>query len=87
MKNGIENGYYHEITPQGFGLVIKAKEVLFKQKLLDNCVENEGKLLMYDHFENPSLINETLVKNGLKVSSLSFSNNGFEDYFIERLGK
>ena len=65
----------------------KAKEVLFKQKLLDNCVENEGKLLMYDHFENPSLINETLVKNGLKVSSLSFSNNGFEDYFIERLGK
>ena len=29
MKNGIENGYYHEITPQGFGLVIKAKEVLF----------------------------------------------------------
>ena len=65
----------------------KAKEVLFKQKLLDNCVENEGKLLMYDHFENPSFINETLVKNGLKVSSLSFSNNGFEDYFIERLGK
>ena len=29
MKNGIENGYYHEITPQGFGLAIKAKEVLF----------------------------------------------------------
>ena len=65
----------------------KAKEVLFKQKLLDNYVENEGKLLMYNHFKNPALINETLVKNGLKVSSLSFSNNGFEDYFIERLGK
>ena len=29
MKNGIENGYYHEITPQGFGLAIRAKEVLF----------------------------------------------------------
>ena len=29
MKNGIENGYYHEVTPQGFGLVIKAKDVLF----------------------------------------------------------
>ena len=65
----------------------KAKEVLTKNKLLGNFVENEGKLFMYDHFENPSLINETLVKNGLKVSSLSFSNNGFEDYFIERLGK
>ena len=65
----------------------KAKEVLTKNKLLGNFVENEGKLFMYDHFENPSLINETLVKNGLKVNSLSFSNNGFEDYFIERLGK
>ena len=65
----------------------QAKEVLTKQKLLGNYVENEGKLLMYDHFDEPSLINETLVKNGLKVNSLSFSNNGFEDYFIERLGK
>ena len=48
---------------------------------------NEGKLFMYDHFEEPSFVNEILVKNGLKVSSLSFSSNGFEDYFIERLGK
>lgn len=29
MKNGIENGYYHEITPAGFGITIKAGEVLF----------------------------------------------------------
>ncbi len=29
MKNGIENGYYHEITPSGFGISIKAGEVLF----------------------------------------------------------
>ena len=65
----------------------KAKEVLAKEKLLGNYVENEGKLLLYDHFEDPSLVNEILVKNGLKVNSLSFSNNGFEDYFIERLGK
>ena len=34
MKNGIDNGYYHEITPQGFGLAIKAKEVL-SEGLLD----------------------------------------------------
>ena len=32
MKNGIENGYYHEITPEGFGLVIKTKEVLFSEQ-------------------------------------------------------
>ena len=65
----------------------KATEVLSKSNLLGHHVINEGKLLMYEHFEDPSLINETLVKAGLKVNSLSFSNNGFEDYFIERLGK
>ena len=65
----------------------KAQAVLTKAKLLGNHVINENKLLMYDHFEEPSLVNETLVKGGVKVNSLSFSNNGFEDYFIERLGK
>ena len=65
----------------------KAQAVLTKAKLLGNHVVNENKLLMYDHFEEPHIINEALVKAGLKVNSLSFSNNGFEDYFIERLGK
>ena len=65
----------------------KAEQVLTKAKLLDNHVISEGKLLMYNHFDNPALVNETLVKAGLKVNSLSFSSNGFEDYFIERLGK
>ena len=65
----------------------KAQEVLNKANLLGNYVFSNNKLLMYDHFEKPYLINETLVKNGLKVNSISFSNNGFEDYFIERLGK
>ena len=32
MKNGIENGYYHEVTPAGFGLVIKAGKVLFSEQ-------------------------------------------------------
>jgi hypothetical protein len=29
MKNGLENGYYHEITPSGFGIAIKAGKVLY----------------------------------------------------------
>ena len=29
INNGIENGYYHEITPSGFGIAIKAGKVLF----------------------------------------------------------
>lgn len=32
MKNGIENGYYHEINPAGFGLAIKAGKVLFSEQ-------------------------------------------------------
>lgn len=32
MKNGIENGYYHEITPSGFGIAIKAGKVLFSKQ-------------------------------------------------------
>ena len=65
----------------------KAQEVLTKEKLLGNHVINQDKLLMYDHFDKPYLVNEALVKAGIKVNSISFSNNGFEDYFIERLGK
>ena len=65
----------------------KAQEVLTKEKLLGNYVINQDKLLMYDHFDKPYLVNEVLVKAGIKVNSISFSNNGFEDYFIERLGK
>ena len=32
MKNGIENGYYHEITPGGYGIAIKAGKVLFSEQ-------------------------------------------------------
>ncbi|MCI1274006.1 MAG: polyamine aminopropyltransferase [Clostridiaceae bacterium] len=30
--NGFENGYYKEITPNGYGICIKAKEVLFSKQ-------------------------------------------------------
>ena len=29
MNNGIENGFYHEITPAGFGIAIKGAKLLF----------------------------------------------------------
>lgn len=32
IKNGIENGYYHEITPAGFGIAIKTGKVLFSKQ-------------------------------------------------------
>ena len=65
----------------------KTKKVLTKARLLDNYSEEEGKLLIYSHLEEPYIFNEKLVKAGIHVNQLSFSNNGFENYFIERLGK
>ena len=32
MKNGLENGYYHEITPSGFGIAIKASKLLYSKQ-------------------------------------------------------
>lgn len=32
MKNGLENGFYHEITPSGFGIAIKAGNVLYSKQ-------------------------------------------------------
>ena len=32
MKNGLENGYYHEITPSGFGIAIKAGKLLYSKQ-------------------------------------------------------
>ena len=65
----------------------KTKEVLTKASLLDNYIEKGEKLFIYSRLEEPFKFNELLVKAGIQVNQLSFSNNGFEDYFIERLGK
>lgn len=65
----------------------KTKEILSKNKLLNSFTENGNKLQIYSRFEEPYKVNELLVKSGIHVSQISYSNNGFEDYFIERLGK
>ena len=58
MKNGIENGYYHEITPQGFGLAIKAKEVLFSAQSPFQKVEV---------FESDSMLGRVLTLDDLMM--------------------
>ena len=67
--------------------VKKAKEVLKKAKLLNEFDENGKSLTLYSDIEQSSKINELLVKNDVEVHELTFNRNGFEDYFIERLGK
>ncbi len=58
MKNGIENGYYHEVTPEGFGLVIKSKEVLFS----DNSPFQKVEV-----FESDSILGRVLTLDDLMM--------------------
>lgn len=67
--------------------VNKAVEVLKENKLLENYTSDSDSITMYDNYDNPALVNEILVKAGIKVSELSTSSAGFENYFIERIGR
>ncbi len=65
----------------------RAVSVLEANRMLGSYTAEENTLLLYDHFDHPDVINELLVTNGVRVSELSASASGFEDYFIERIGE
>ena len=44
-------------------------------------------ITLYTHFDHPEQINQLLVTNHIEVSELKFNEDGFENYFIERIGK
>lgn len=67
--------------------VIIAEKILKSNGILDKYEIEENSIILYSNYDNPELINELLVTNGVKVSELSTSDSGFEDYFIERIGK
>lgn len=67
--------------------VKKALEILKKEKILDKYESDKDSITLFNNFEDSAHINEILVKGGAKVSALSSSNSGFEDYFIERIGR
>ncbi len=67
--------------------VKKAIEILKKNELINNYTADKDTITMYDHYENPALVNELLVKGDVKVAELAASDTGFEDYFIERIGR
>ncbi len=60
MKNGIENGYYHEITPNGFGIAIKAGKVLFSKQSDFQKVEV---------FETDSILGRVLTLDDLMMTT------------------
>ena len=67
--------------------VNKTIEILKKAGLLDKYSSNENEITMFNNFDDAAKINELLVKGGVKVNSLAPSNAGFEEYFIERIGR
>ena len=60
MKNGIENGYYHEITPNGFGIAIKAGEVLFSK---------QSEFQKVEIFETDSTLGRVLTLDDLMMTT------------------
>ena len=60
MKNGIENGYYHEITPSGFGIAIKAGNVL---------VSKQTPFQKLEIFETDSALGRVLTLDDLMMTT------------------
>ena len=59
---------------------------LLKEKGFTDLVVNQEYIVIHEGMERAAEINEILVTNGYRVSELSIQNNGFEEYFIRRLG-
>ncbi len=60
MKNGIENGYYHEITPSGFGIAIKSGKVLFSE---------QSEFQKVEVFETESALGRVLTLDDLMMTT------------------
>ena len=60
MKNGLENGYYHEITPSGFGIAIKADKLLYSKQSDFQKVEI---------FETDSVLGRVLTLDDLMMTT------------------
>ena len=74
------------------GLLVKvdntttAETILKQNGFIDYRVKNDS-ILLHTESERSAEINALLVGGGVGVSELRIRNTGFEDYFIERLGK
>ena len=71
MKNGIEKGYYHEITPGGYGIAIKAGDILFSKQSPFQKVEV---------FETDSKLGRVLTLDDLMMTTV-----GDEYHYLEMI--
>lgn len=53
----------------------------------DSITYDEHNIYLTEHIEERGIINSLLVRENITVNELSFDYNGFENYFIERIGK
>lgn len=60
MKNGLENGYYHEITPSGFGIAIKAGKLLYSK---------QSEFQKVEVFETESTLGRVLTLDDLMMTT------------------
>ena len=94
INNGvlISEASAEEIKEQcALGLRITADDPAKTARLLAEngyaeCKMNGNNILIAADADKAADINELLVKAGVKISELTMQNNGFEDYFIQRLG-
>ncbi len=64
-----------------------ALKVLGEAGLLDSYEERNDGILLYSNIDKADVIAEKLVKADIRLYELAANNAGFEDYFIERIGK
>lgn len=61
---------------------------LLKERLPDlQAAERDGAVYLSNYLDQTLNMNKFLVNKGIGISQISLSESGFEDYFIERLGK
>lgn len=67
----------------------KAISILKEKGLIseNDYSESKGQITLFNHSDNPEIVNEVLVLGGVKVYELSANTTDFENYFIERIGK
>jgi len=65
----------------------KAQEVLRANGYEDVEIKEGNRIKITTDVENQAKINTLLITEGIEVSESTVQSEGFEDYFIERLGK
>lgn len=66
----------------------KRADAILRQNIPDVKIKPcDNTLMLFSHYEDAGKINTLLVKNNICVSELAVQHGGFEEYFIERIGK